>query len=335
LSDCQYWLSDIIRHYVKSIVENDMIQEGWTWAQVPDQTGRVAVVTGATSGTGFEAARILAACRATVDLACRNLPKAEEATRRIQALHPGARVEVQALDLASLASVRRASADLLARFDRLDLLLNNAGVMVPPYGKTEDGFETQLGTNHFGPFSLTGLLLERLLATAGSRVVTMSSVAHHSGRIYADDMDFDGGYRAWAAYGQSKLANLLFAYELQRRLAAAGATTRSVAAHPGWARTELQRHAEQTWWAPWLRRSGLLKGFEACFSQDAFSGAQPLLRAATDPSVTGGEYFGPSGFQEMKGAPVRVRSNARSRDEGLQRWMWRRSEQRTGVVYPV
>ena len=250
-------------------------------------------------------------------------------------LHPGARVEVQALDLASLFSVRRAAAELLARFDRLDLLLNNAGVMVPPHGKTEDGFETQLGTNHFGPFALTGLLLERLLATPGSRVVTMSSIAHRSGRIYADDMDFEGGYRAWAAYGQSKLANLLFAYELQRRLAAAGATTCSVAAHPGWARTELQRHAEQTWWAPWLRRSGLLKGFEACFSQDAFGGAQPLLRAATDPSVTGGEVLGPSGFQELKGAPVRVRSTARSRDEGLQRWMWRRSEQRTGVVYPI
>jgi NAD(P)-dependent dehydrogenase (short-subunit alcohol dehydrogenase family) len=309
-------------------MEKDMAQEGWTWAQVPDQTGRVAVVTGATSGTGFEAARILAACRATVVLACRNLPKAEEAARRIQALHPGARVEVQVLDLASLTSVRRASADLLARFDRLDLLLNNAGVMVPPHGKTEDGFELQLGTNHFGPFALTGLLLERLLATPGSRVVTMSSGAHRSGRIYADDMDFDGGYRAWAAYGQSKLANLLFAYELQRRLEAAGSTTRSVAAHPGWARTELQRHAG---WIRWLRALGL----EALLSQEAFGGAQPLLRAATDPAVTGGEYFGPSGFQELKGAPVRVRSTARSRDEGLQRWMWRRSEQRTGVVYPI
>jgi len=312
-----------------------MAQEGWTWAQVPDQTGRVAVVTGATSGTGFEAARILAACRATVVLACRNLPKAGDAARHIAALHPGARVEVQALDLASLVSVRAAAAAILARFDRLDLLLNNAGVMVPPYGKTEDGFELQIGTNHFGPFALTGLLMERLLATPGSRVVTMSSLAHRMGRIYADDLHFAGGYRAWPAYGQSKLANLLFAYELQRRLAAAGSGTRSVAAHPGWARTELQRHAEQTWWAPWLRRSGLLKGLEARFSQDAFGGAQPLLRAATDPAVQGGESFGPSGFQEMKGAPVPVQSNALSHDEGLQRWMWRRSEQSTGVVYPV
>ncbi|WP_243317549.1 oxidoreductase [Geothrix paludis] len=305
-----------------------MTQEGWTWAQVPDQTGRVAVVTGATSGTGFEAARILAARRATVVLACRNQPKAEEAARRIQALHPGARVEVQALDLASLASVRTAAAELLARFDRLDLLLNNAGVMVPPYGKTEDGFETQLGTNHFGPFALTGLLLARLMATPGSRVATMSSGAHRMGRIYADDMDFERGYRAWAAYGQSKLANLLFAYELQRRLAAVGSTTCSVAAHPGWARTELQRHAG---WIRWLRIAGL----EGLLSQDAFGGAQPLLRAATDPAVEGGDYFGPSGFQEMKGAPVPVRSDARSRDEGLQRWMWRLSEQRTRVVYPI
>lgn len=305
-----------------------MAQNGWTWAQVPDQTGRVAVVTGATSGTGFEAARILAACGATVVLACRNLPKAEEAARHIRALHPGARVEIQTLDLASLASVRTAAADLLARFDRLDLLLNNAGVMVPPYGKTEDGFELQLGTNHFGPFALTGLLLPRLLATPGSRVATMSSNAHRMGRIYADDLHFERGYRPWAAYGQSKLANLLFAHELQRRLAAAGSTTRSVAAHPGWARTELQRHAG---WIRWLRAVGL----EGLLSQDAFGGAQPLLRAATDPAVKGGECFGPSGFQEMKGAPVPVQSSARSRDEGLQRWMWRLSERSTGVAYPL
>lgn len=312
-----------------------MTLEPWTWAHMPDQRGRVAVVTGATSGTGYEAARILAARGATVILACRNQPKAEEAARRIQALHPGARVELQALDLASLASVRTAATGLLARFDRLDLLLNNAGVMVPPYGKTEDGFETQLGTNHLGPFALTGLLLERLMATPASRVVTMSSIAHRMGRIYADDMDFDGGYRAWAAYGQSKLANLLFAYELQRRLAAAGSETRSLAAHPGWARTDLQRHAEQTWWAPWLKRTGILRGLETGFSHEAFGGAQPLLRAATDPGARGGEYFGPSGFQGLKGAPVRVSSTARSRDEGLQRWMWRRSEHRTGVVYPI
>lgn len=305
-----------------------MTKEDWTWSQVPDQTGQVAVVTGATSGTGYEAARVLAARGAWVVLACRHLPRAEETARRILALHPGARVEVQALDLASLASVRKAAADLLGRFDRLDLLLNNAGVMVPPYGKTEDGFELQLGTNHFGPFALTGLLLDRLMATPGSRVATMSSNAHRMGRIYADDLHFDGGYRPWAAYGQSKLANLLFTYELQRRLEAAGSTTCSVAAHPGWARTELQRHAG---WIRWLRTLGL----EALLSQDAFGGAQPLLRAATDPAVKGGEYFGPSGFQEMKGAPVRVQSDARSRDEGLQRWMWRCSEQSTGVVYPI
>lgn len=305
-----------------------MTPEPWTWAHMPDQRGRVAVVTGATSGTGYEAARMLAACGATVVLACRNQPKAEAAARRIVALHPDARVELQSLDLASLASVRTAAAGILARFDRLDLLLNNAGVMVPPYGKTVDGFELQIGTNHLGPFALTGLLLERLLATPGSRVATMSSGAHRMGRIYADDMHFDRGYRAWAAYGQSKLANLLFAYELQRRLEAAGSTTRSVAAHPGWARTELQRHAG---WIRWLRIAGL----EALVSQDAFGGAQPLLRAATDPAVTGGEYFGPSGFQEMKGAPVRVSSSARSRHEGLQRWMWRHSEQLTGVSYPI
>lgn len=305
-----------------------MAQASWTWDRIPDQTGRVAVVTGATSGTGLEAARVLAGRGATVVVAGRNPLKVDEAARRIRLMHRGAQVETQHLDLASLASVRAAAADLLARFDRLDLLLNNAGVMVPPFGKTEDGFETQLGTNHFGPFALTGLLLERLLATPGSRVVTMSSGVHRMGRIHFDDLHFDGGYRAWAAYGQSKLANLLFAYELQRRLEAAGAATVSVAAHPGWARTELQRHAG---WIRWLKALGL----EALLSQDALGGALPLLRAATDPAAKGGEYFGPSGFQELKGAPARVESSPLSHDRDLQRRLWALSEQATGVTFPL
>ena len=263
-----------------------MTQEGWTWAQVPDQTGRVAVVTGATSGTGFEAARILAACRATVVLACRNLPKAEEAARRIRALHPGARVEVQALDLASLVSVRRAAAEL-------------PGPLRPPGpapqqrrgdgpAPWEDRGRLRNPARHqpLRPLRPHGPPAGAPAGHAGLPGGDHEQHRPRSGRIYADDMDFEGGYRAWAAYGQSKLANLLFAYELQRRLAAAGATTCSVAAHPGWARTELQRHAEQTG-GP--RGSDARALDEACFSQDAFGGAQPLLRAATDPSVTGGE----------------------------------------------
>jgi len=305
-----------------------MTNHSWTLQDIPDLSGRVVVVTGANSGTGFETARVLASRGATVILACRNAMRAEEAVRRIQIIHRGSRVEAQLLDLGSLKSVREAAASIRERFSRLDLLINNAGVMVPPYGKTEDGFETQIGTNHFGPYVFTGLLLDRLRATPESRIVTMSSGAHRMGRIHFEDLHFERSYRAWAAYSQSKLANLLFTYELQRRLNAAGSGALAVAAHPGWARTELQRHAG---WISWLRTLGV----EALLSQDALGGALPLLRAATDPTAKGGDYFGPSGFQEMKGAPVQVQSHARAQDADLQRRLWRCSELSTGVAYAV
>ena len=305
-----------------------MITKAWILQDIPDQSGRVALVTGATSGTGFETAKALAGRGATVVLACRNETKALGAQHLSQVAHPGARVEVLPLDLSSLRSVRAAATSFKARFDRLDLLINNAGVMVPPYGRTEDGFETQLGTNHMGPFAFTGLLLDRIAATAGSRIVTMSSGAHRWGRIRFEDLHRERSYRAWEAYGQSKLANLLFTYELQRRLSAAGASTLALAAHPGWARTELQRHAKGRWWT-----KGLMSAFESFLSQDAAAGALPLLRAATDPSVKGGEYFGPSGSQELKGDPIQVASNPRSHDTDMQRRFWICSEQSTGVVY--
>ncbi len=303
-----------------------MREKRWTIQDIPDQTGRVAVVTGANSGTGFETAMVLAGKGAHVVLACRNAAKADEALRRIRAAHPGAQVESLLLDLGSLASVREAAAALRSRHARLDLLINNAGVMIPPYGRTGDGFETQLGTNHVGPFAFTGLLLDRLLATPGSRVVNMSSSAHRIGQIHFDDLNFEKGYRAWAAYGQSKLANLLFTYELQRRLAKAGAGTLAVAAHPGWARTELQRHA-----------GGLLGVLMAVtgplLAQDARGGALPLLRAATDPEARGGDYYGPTGFLEFKGAPAKVRSTPLSREAGLQKRFWQLSERLAEVNY--
>jgi NAD(P)-dependent dehydrogenase (short-subunit alcohol dehydrogenase family) len=305
-----------------------MTNSGWTLQDIPDQSGRVVVVTGANSGTGFETAKVLASRGATVILACRNAMRAEEAVRRIQITHRGSRAKVQLLDLGSLKSVQEAAAAILARHERLDLLINNAGVMVPPYGKTEDGFETQIGTNHFGPYVFTGLLLDRLQATPGSRVVTMSSGAHRMGRIHFEDLHFEHAYRAWAAYSQSKLANLLFTYELQHRLSAAGSGTLAVAAHPGWARTELQRHAGLI---SWLRALGV----EALFSQDALGGALPLLRAATDPAAQGSDYFGPSGFQEMKGAPILVQSTPLSHDTDLQQRLWRCSELSTGFAYAV
>ncbi len=305
-----------------------MSKQGWSIQDIPDQTGRVAVVTGATSGTGFETAKALAGQGATVVLACRNETKALGAQRLIQVAHPGAQVEIQALDLGSLRSVREAATAISRCFDRLDLLINNAGVMVPPYGKTQDGFELQLGTNHLGPFAFTGLLLERLTTTPGSRIVTMSSTAHRWGQVRFEDLQRERRYRAWEAYGQSKLANLLFTYELQRRLGTAGAGTIAVAAHPGWARTELQRHAKQSWWM-----QALMSTAEGLLSQDSAAGALPLLRAATDPVVKGGTYFGPSGIRELKGDPIQVVSNQRSHDMELQRRLWRVSEQSTGVVY--
>jgi NAD(P)-dependent dehydrogenase (short-subunit alcohol dehydrogenase family) len=302
----------------------------WTEADLPDQRGRVALVTGANSGTGFEAAKVLARKGAHVILACRQVERAMGAEHRIRTEVPGASLERLALDLGSLDSVRAAAAAFGERHGRLDLLLNNAGVMIPPRGRTADGFELQFGTNHLGHFALTGLLMPRLLAAPGSRVVTMSSLAHRTGRMAFEDLQSERRYRAWAAYGQSKLANLLFTFELQRRLRGAGASTLALAAHPGWARTELQRHA--------LGHGAMraLNGFLApLLSHDAAGGALPLLRAATDHAAIGGDYFGPSGFQGLKGSPVptSVARQARDAEAGLR--LWNLSERLTGVAFPL
>jgi NAD(P)-dependent dehydrogenase (short-subunit alcohol dehydrogenase family) len=302
----------------------------WTEQDIPDQGGRVALVTGANTGTGFAAAKALARRGAHVILACRQVDKAMAAEQRIRAEVPGASVERVTLDLGELASVRKAAQAVQERHTRLDLLVNNAGVMIPPYGKTADGFELQLGTNHLGHFALTGLLLPLLLATPGSRVVTMSSTAHKFGRIHFEDLQWERGYHAWGAYGQSKIANLMFTFELQRRLGRAGSATLAVAAHPGFARTDLARHAVRH---P-LTRLGMA-ALGAFLSQDAAHGALPLLRAAVDPEASGSHFYGPSGCGELKGAPVLVQSNARSRDEAVQRRLWQESEQLTGVVYPI
>ena len=220
-----------------------IVRQGpWTVADVPDQSGRVAVVTGANSGIGFEAAMVLARHGAHTVLACRNAGRAEDALTRLSAAVPEAAVSVVRLDLASLASMRAAADQLLATHDRLDLLINNAGLMWPPYGKTADGFELQFGTNHLGHFAFTGLVLEAMLPVAGSRVVTVSSTGHRTGRINFADLQSERRYGRMAAYAQSKLANLMFTYELQRRLHDAGAPTAALAAHPGVAFTELTRN---------------------------------------------------------------------------------------------
>jgi NAD(P)-dependent dehydrogenase (short-subunit alcohol dehydrogenase family) len=299
----------------------------WTTADIPDQTGRVAVITGANTGLGYETALAIAARGAHVVLAVRDLDKGKDAISRIVAQSPQADLALQELDLTSLESVRAASRQLRADHDRIDLLINNAGVMYPPKSTTKDGFELQFGTNHLGHFAFTGLLLDRLLPVAGSRVVTISSIGH---RIRADihfaDLQWKHGYNRVSAYGQAKLANLLFTYELQRRLAAHG-TTIAVAAHPGGSNTELMRHLPG--WA-----ASLYPVLEPIF-QDAAMGALPQLRAATDPAVQGGQYYGPDGFGQTRGYPKIVGSSKKSHDAGLQRRLWTVSEELTAVSYPL
>ena len=298
------------------------MNERWTDEHVPDQSGRVAVVTGATSGLGYETARVLAQHGASVVLAVRDVEKGKQAASRI-----GGDVSVQALDLTSLASVRSAAADLRAAHPRLDLLINNAGVMYTPRQTTADGFELHLGTNHLGHFALTGLLLDRLLPTPGSRVVTVASTAHRlRADIHFDDLQWERSYSRVGAYGQSKLANLMFTYALQRRLASHG-TTVAVAAHPGISRTELLRAAP----AAMQLIVGRIAG---PFFQSAAMGALPTVRAATDPHVVGGQYYGPGGRREISGHPTVVSSSPQSHDEAVQERLWTVSEQLTGVTFP-
>ena len=296
----------------------------WTSDDVPGQHGRLAVVTGANTGLGFETARVLAARGASVVLAVRDTEKGKRAAAAIAGAAPGANVTVQPLDLTSLDSIRAAAGELRAQHPAIDLLVNNAGVMFPPRQSTRDGFELQFGTNHLGHFALTGLLLEQMLPVPGSRVVTVSSLGHRLGaRIHFDDLQSQRSYHRVAAYSQSKLANLLFTYELQRRLSGAGATI-AVAAHPGLASTELTRNSPAA--------TAVLAQM---FSQKAAMGALPILRAATDPAVLGGQYYGPGGFLGTRGYPKLAESSGQSHDTALQRRLWAVSEQLTGVTFPV
>ncbi|HTJ68990.1 MAG TPA: SDR family NAD(P)-dependent oxidoreductase [Actinospica sp.] len=301
------------------------MKQQWTEQEIPDQKGRTAVVTGANSGIGFETARALAARGADVVLAVRDIAKGEQAAARIRDSAPGAEIAVQELDLSSLESVRSAAAALHAKLPRIDLLINNAGVVQPPKKTTRDGFELQFGTNHLGHFALTGLLLDLLLPVQGSRVVTVSSLM--ADRIRFEDLQWERSYSRTGAYGQSKLANLMFAYELQRRLSPYG-TTLSVAAHPGVARTE----------APTRNASAPMRlAFTVVapmMSQPAAMAALPTLRAATDPGVLGGQYYGPDGKGQYKGHPQVVASLAASYDIVDRQRLWTISEELTDVKFP-
>jgi len=306
----------------------------WTAADVPDLSGRTAVVTGANAGIGFETARVLAARGAEVVLACRDLGRAEQAADNIRARNGRARLGTVRLDLASLAGVREAAAEIRATYPRLSLLINNAGVMEPPYERTEDGFELTFGTNHLGHFALAGLVLDRLLATPGSRIVTLSSVGHLEGVMNFDDLQSEHGYVPAEAYYQSKLANLLFTFELDRRLRAAGAATSALAAHPGVVYTNLfqtRPRREQFLMRPSMRVINFW------VIQSVPKGALPTLRAATDPAARGGEYYGPRGpfYARITGYPALAESSPRAHDVADQALLWEVSERLTGVRYDI
>jgi NAD(P)-dependent dehydrogenase (short-subunit alcohol dehydrogenase family) len=310
----------------------DVDHRHWTEADIPDLSGQTAVVTGANTGLGLQAARVLAERGAHVVLACRNPDKAGRAADRIAAASAGASASVVRLDLASQSSVRSAAEEIRGRFQPIDLLINNAGVMDIPYQRTEDGFELTLATNHLGPFALTGLLLDRL--APGARVVTVSSVAHLQGGIDFDDLQSERQYDRERAYSQSKLANLLFTYELDRRLRAASASVAALACHPGVVYTDLfanESRAQQFLLSPAMR----IINFWAV--QNARMGALPELRAATDPSAHGGEYFGPRRYGLRRrfytGYPAVVESSPQSHNQADQARLWQISEDLTGVSY--
>lgn len=299
-----------------------MSNEKWTAENIPNQKGKVAIVTGSSSGIGFETARVLAEKQATVIIAVRNLEKGNKAAEKILAQNKNADVKVMELDLANLGSVEKFAENFQKDYSQLDLLINNAGVMIPPYSKTADGFELQFGTNHLGHYALTGLLLEVLLKTEGARIVNVSSGAHKVGNLNFDDLTWEKrGYSAWRAYGDSKIANLYFTFELDRQLKEKKLNLLVTAAHPGYTATELQRNM------------GIFEFLNNIFAQDISMGALPTLRAATEGGLKGGEYFGPGGFMEMWGFPIRVESNSLAKDAEIAKKLWEVSEELTRVKF--
>ncbi|MGI9608510.1 MAG: oxidoreductase [Acidimicrobiales bacterium] len=304
-------------------------RSGWTTSEVPDLVGRTIVVTGATSGIGLEAVRVFARRGATTILAARNELKASEAIGSVLSDHPSAILEFRHLDIAELASIHAFAEGLAADHSAIDVLVNNAGIMLVPFGHTDDGFERHFGTNHLGHFALTGLLLDRLDAAPAARVVTVSSIAHHDADISFDNLQYDGreGYTPMGAYRRSKLANLLFAFELQRRLTAVRSSTISVAVHPGVSDTNLGHHLSSRWW--WR----IARPVASALIQSSIEGALPTLRAATDPSVEGGQFYGPTGRRETTGPPELVSATALARDPDIATRLWIESADLTGVSY--
>ena len=292
----------------------------WNAENIPDQTGKIVIVTGSSSGIGFEAARQLANKNATVIIAVRNLKKGKNAFDKIMAQNKNADVRIMEIDLSDLNSVKNFAAEFKNEFNQLHLLINNAGVMIPPYSKTADGFELQFGTNHLGHFALTGHLIEIIKNTPGSRIVNVSSAAHKYGNINFEDLNWDKRkYKAWRAYGDSKIANLYFTYFLAEKLRDTDVVV--TAAHPGWTATDLQRH------------SGLFEFLNGFFAMKQEQGALPTLIAATEKTAKSGDYFGPDGWQEWKGYPVKVESNKLSHDKNIAAKLWDVSQELTGITF--
>jgi len=301
----------------------------WTVADIPDQSGHNVLITGANSGLGLRSAEALARAGARVLLACRNPTKAAEALTAVEACATSAAPSVVQLDLADLASVESAVDEVKRRVDHLDVLMNNAGVMAVPLARTADGFEMQFGTNHLGHFALTGRLLPLLLAAPAPRVISTSSQAHRIGRMHWDDIQSRQKYSKWSAYGQSKLANLLFMFELDRRATAEHSPLVAAAAHPGYAATHLQAVGYEG--KAFMTRVMHL-GNQLLAQSDA-EGALPQLYAATMPDVKGGDYYGPDGMFERAGAPEKVGRRKAARDAQAAQRLWEISEQETGVTY--
>lgn len=306
-----------------------MPNHNWTTEKIPDLNDKVAIVTGANSGIGFETAKELARKGSRLILACRSENKGKDAAQKIHSEVPWASLEPMVLDLSSLKSIHAFAETFKTSHDRLNILINNAGVMWAPYGKTEDGFETHFGTNHLGHFALTGLLIDMLLQTPAARVVTVSSIGHRSGTIDFNNLMYEGekGYQRQQVYGRSKLANLLFTFELQRNFDAIHANANALATHPGGSDTNLGHYISGRWYFR------LLSSLSKMMTQSAAMGALPSLRAATDPTAKGGEYYGPDGFMEGHGYPIKVRCSNTAKDVNLAKYLWKVSEELTGVVY--
>jgi len=303
----------------------------WVRSHVPQQHGRLVLVTGANSGIGFETARLLAQRGARVILACRNVERARGALRRVRGHAPDAHLELLELDVSDMESVARAADEVRSRHDHLDVLINNAGVMATPPRRTPQGFELQLATNHLGHFALTGRLLPALLAGERPRVVTVASNMHRRGRIRFDDLNWQRGYHPIAAYSQSKLANLLFTFELQRRSARAGLALSALAAHPGWTATALYRRSARMNDSPLTDR--VTRAVNAVLAQDAAHGALPTVAAAALPEARGGDYWGPTGPMELRGLPGHARPGHNATDVAAAQRLWTLSEQLTGVAF--